>query len=212
MQKFIISTILAFFITISIFSQQTSTLKSKTTKSFFEEQDANNWVYVLKDRSLASSSVFKMKNGVLQISGASSGYLRTQKTYSDYTLELEWRWTNKLGNSGVLVHIQAKDTIWPVCYQVQQRSDAAGDIICMNGLWAKECKDSVKFTVPKFLPSNEKALGEWNAMKVICMKNTLKVFINGVLQNNVTGLTAEKGFIGFQNEGIPLEFRKMLIY
>jgi hypothetical protein len=95
---------------------------------------------------------------------------------------------------------------------VQQRADAAGDIICMNGLWAKECKDSVKFTVPKFLPSNEKALGEWNTMKVICKKNTLKVFINGVLQNSVTGLTKVNGYIGFQNEGKPLEYKNLLIY
>lgn len=212
MQKFITSTILALFISISIFSQPSTLLNSKTSKTFFEEKDANNWVYIIKDKSLVPSSVFKMKEGILQISGVSSGYLRTQKTYSDYTLELEWRWTNKLGNSGVLVHIQAKDTIWPVCYQVQQRSDAAGDIICMNGLWAKECKDSVKFTVPKYLASNEKALGEWNAMKVICKKNTLKVFINGILQNNITGLTVNKGFIGFQNEGTPMEFRRMRIY
>jgi hypothetical protein len=212
MHKFITSSILAIFISISIFSQQAKLSKSKDTKSFFEEQDANNWVYILKDKNLASSSVFKMKDGILQISGESSGYLRTKKSYSNYTLELEWRWTKTLGNSGVLIHIQPKDTIWPVCYQVQQRADAAGDIICMNGLWAKECKDSVKFTVPKFLPSNEKALGEWNTMKVICKKNTLKVFINGVLQNSVTGLTKVNGYIGFQNEGKPLEYKNLLIY
>lgn len=208
------SAVLSFFLFVSslVLSQQTSSLKSKHSAPFFEAQDANNWVYVIKDKSLESNSVFKMDNGLLQISGASSGYLRTTKSFADYTMELEWRWTKKLGNSGVLVHIQSKDTIWPVCYQVQQRSDAAGDIICMNGLWAKECKDSVKFTVPKYLPSNEKPLGEWNAMKVICKKNTLKVFINGVLQNNVTGLTAVNGYIGFQNEGVPLEFRKLLIY
>jgi len=94
---------------------------------------------------------------------------------------------------------------------VQQKADAAGDIICMNGLWAKECTDSVKFTVKKLLPSNEKPLGEWNSMRIICKKNTLKVYVNGILQNNLTGLTAKKGFIGFQNEGTPLEFRKLMI-
>jgi len=35
--------------------------------------------------------------------------------------------------------------------------------------------------------------------------------VNGILQNNLTGLTAKKGFIGFQNEGTPLEFRKLMI-
>ena len=152
-----------------------------------------------------------MENGVLQITGVSSGYLRTKKKYSNYVINLEWRWTKSLGNSGVLLHIQPKDTIWPVCYQVQQKADAAGDIICMNGLWAKECTDSVKFTVKKSLPSNEKPMEEWNSMKVICKNKTMKVFINEVLQNNITELTVDNGFIGFQNEGTPMEFRKLSI-
>lgn len=180
-------------------------------QTFFTETDANNWEYVLKDKNLVASQVFDMKDGILHITGASSGYLRTKKSYSNFELKLEWRWTETLGNSGVLVHIQPKDTIWPTCFQVQQKANLAGDIICMNGLWAKECTDSVKFTVKKLLPSNEKKLGEWNTMQVICKENTLKVWVNGVLQNSVTELTAQKGFIGFQNEGVPLEFRNLTI-
>src|SRR5665647_2828356 len=112
-----------------------------TKNGFFTEQNVSNWVYILKDKTLEPAAIFKMDKGVLQITGISSGYLRTKKTYSNYDLKLEYRWTKSFGNSGVLVHIQAKDSIWPVCYQVQQKADAAGDIICMNGLWAKECTD-----------------------------------------------------------------------
>lgn len=180
-------------------------------QSFFTKSDASNWEYVLKDKSIPSADVFKMENGILQITGISSGYLRTKKTYSNYELTTEWRWTKTLGNSGVLVHIQSKDIVWPACYQVQQKASDAGDIICMNGLWAKECTDSVKFTVKKRLPSNEKPLGEWNSIKIISKDKTLQVFVNGVLQNNITGLTASNGFIGFQNEGKPLEFRNLSI-
>jgi hypothetical protein len=187
--------------------------EKKCTKkpSFFSEKDSNNWEYIMKDKTLSVNQMFVMKDGLLQITGLSSGYLRTKKCYSNYELNLEWRWTKAFGNSGVLVHIQPKDTIWPICYQVQQKADAAGDIICMNGLWAKECTDSVKFTVKKTMTSNEKPLGEWNTMQIICKKNTLKVYINGIIQNQISGLTAEKGFIGFQNEGVPLEFRNLSI-
>jgi hypothetical protein len=191
-----------------IYSAQNKLNKASKT---FTKSDASNWIYVIKDKTLPVANVFTMDSGVLKISGVSSGYLRTKKSYSQYDLKLEWRWTKKLGNSGVLVHIQPKDTIWPVCYQVQQRADAAGDIICMNGLWAKECSDTIKFTVKKINPSNEKPLGEWNTMQVICKNNTLKVYINGLLQNEISGLTAKSGFIGFQNEGTPMEFRKLLI-
>ncbi|MFZ4726622.1 MAG: 3-keto-disaccharide hydrolase [Paludibacter sp.] len=204
-----IAIILSFFCIFSVTGQ--SEKKCTKHQSFFSEQDTKNWEYVMKDKNLIANQMFVMKDGILQITGLSSGYLRTKKSYSNYELNLEWRWIKTFGNSGVLVHIQPKDTIWPICYQVQQKVDAAGDIICMNGLWAKECSDSVKFTVKKTMPSNEKPLGEWNTMQILCKNNTLKVYINGIIQNQISGLTAKKGFIGFQNEGVPLEFRKLTI-
>jgi hypothetical protein len=202
--KYLLSAV--FFLSTVVVSAQSS-----TKNSFFTQKDASNWFYILNDKSLNVTDVFKMSDGLLQISGASSGYLRTKKVYKNYELNVEWRWTKVLANSGVLVHIQPKDTVWPVCYQVQQKADAAGDIICMNGLWAKECTDSVKFTVKKMQTSNEKPLGEWNTIKIISKNKTLKVWVNGVLQNNITGLTASNGFIGFQNEGKPIEFRNLHI-
>ena len=186
-------------------------VKTDGHRSYFYKPDFDNWVYIMKDKNVDVSKVFNMDMGVLSISGESSGYIRTKGEYSNYDLSLEYRWTKVLANSGVLVHIQPKDTVWPVCYQIQQRADAAGDIICMNGLWATECKDSVKFTVPKMKPSNEKPLGEWNTMRIICNGNTIKAYVNDELQNYITGLTASKGFIGFQNEGKPLEFRNLFI-
>ncbi|MDD3322241.1 MAG: DUF1080 domain-containing protein [Paludibacter sp.] len=172
---------------------------------------SSDWEYVIKDKSVNPTDVFKVENGIMNVTGISSGYFRTKKSYSKYVLTLDWRWTKKLGNSGVLIHIQPKDSIWPVCYQVQQKADAAGDIICMNGLWAKECTDSVKFTIAKKLPSNERPLGEWNSMKIICRKNLIKVYVNGVFQNKITKLTVNEGFIGFQNEGTPIEFKNICI-
>jgi hypothetical protein len=194
---------------ISSFAQKQNNLSVE--QSFFTKSDQSNWVYVLKDRTIKPSDVFIMENGILHITGISNGYLRTKECYSNYELFIEWRWIKTPGNSGVLVHIQPQDTIWPACYQVQQKADDAGDIICMTGLWAKECTDHVKFTVKKMQTSNEKPLGEWNSVKVICKDNTLKVFVNGMLQNYITGLTASKGFIGFQNEGKPLEFRNLTV-
>ena len=180
------------------------------SSSLFDKQD-ENWVCIINNKQIAPKEVFKFADGVMKISGVSNGYIRTKRKYSNYVLSLEWRWTKKLGNSGVLVHIQPKDTIWPICYQVQQKAEAAGDIICMNGLKAKECSDTVKFTVKKMLTSNEKLLGDWNSMKVVCRKNTMKVFINGVLQNSISEMNVKKGYIGFQNEGTEMEFRELKI-
>lgn len=188
-----------------------SFISAKKGQTFFTSSDAANWVYVINNKALEPTALFAMDNGVLKISDVSAGYLRTQKTYKNFTLTVEWRWTKVAANSGVLIHIQPNDTVWPKCFQVQQKADAAGDIICMNGLWANECTDKAKFTVSKMKPSNEKPLGEWNTMKIISKNDTLEVYINGELQNKITGMTAKKGFIGFQAEGKPMEFRNLKI-
>ena len=187
---------------ISVFAQE---------KDLFADANSKKWVIVLADKNKNPTDVFDIKNGILTVGTATAGYIRTKKAYKNYTLSVDWRWTNKPGNSGVLLHIQKNDSVWPVCYQVQQKADAAGDIICMNGLWANECTDKVKFTVPKTSPSNEKPTGEWNTMKVISKNGTLTVYINNLLQNKVTGLTKTKGFVGFQGEGREMEFRKLEI-
>jgi len=48
-------------------------------------------------------------------------------------------------------------------------------------------------------------------MEITCKNNTITVFVNGELQNKVSGLTVNKGFVGFQNEGKPLEFKNVSI-
>ncbi len=184
---------------------------SAKKSNLFSSKFRNNWIVVLSDKSKNPDDVFSFENEVLKIGSATTGYIRTKKMYSNFSLQVEWRWTKKAGNSGVLVYIQQPDTVWPVCFQVQQKADVAGDIICMNGLWAKECIDNVKFTIPKMQPSNEKQVGEWNTLLVKCTKNSMTVYINGVLQNVVTELTKTKGYIGLQAEGREMEFRNLIV-
>lgn len=179
-------------------------------KSKINFSDISKWQIVLKDKTVVPSEIFSFNQGVLTIGTTTTGYLRTKKKYSNYTLELEWRWVSKPGNGGVLLHIQQPDSVWPVCYQVQQKFNAVGDLICMNGLKANECTDKVKFTVPKKLASNEKPAGEWNTMLVYCKGDKITVYCNGELQNEVSGLNVTKGFVGFQAEGgKPMEVRNI---
>ena len=189
-----------------------STLVLSGKKNYkFDAAHANNWEYVVRNSTQDPTELFKMNQGVLSIKDSTVGYLRTKDCFKNYKLEVEWRWTKVLANSGLLIHIQKPDAIWPICYQVQQKADAAGDIICMNGLWAKECTDTVSTTVPKMNKSNEKPLGEWNSIKVISKNGTLTVYVNGELQNKISGLTVKKGYIGFQAESKPIEFRNLSI-
>jgi len=179
-------------------------------KSLFSAKNQDKWSYVLSNKALQPTALFNFDNGILKVSGGSTGYIRTKKEYKNFTLSVEWRWTKTAANSGVLIAIQ-RDTVWPPCFQVQQKAGAAGDIICMNGLTAKECIDTVNFTVPKLQPSNEKPVGEWNELKIICRNGSMTVYVNRTLQNRITEMSAKKGFIGLQAEGKPLEFRNLII-
>jgi hypothetical protein len=197
--------------TLAILAMTALSVSGGNKKISFKPSDASKWVYVIKDKISSPAALFLFENDVLKISDISAGYLRTPVKYKNFTLETDWRWTKVKANSGVLVHIQPTDTVWPTCYQVQQKADAAGDIICMNGLKANECTDKVKFAIPKMKPSNEKPLGEWNHLKIISKNGTLTVYVNGELQNKITGLSVKDGYIGFQAEGKPMEFKNLII-
>jgi hypothetical protein len=58
-------------------------------------------------------------------------------------------------------------------------------------------------------PGSEKAVGEWNAVDIVCRRSEIEVRINGVLQNKVTNSEPRAGRIGIQLEGVPYELRNL---
>ena len=175
----------------------------------FNGKDLSNWVFKLRDPSVDPSTVFYVNNGVIHIAGNPFGYMRTKDSFSDYRLHVEWRWPSEATNSGVFVHAQVPDTIWPKCIECQLQAGNAGDFICMNGADMNELKDKSKKMVKKMAASSEKPAGEWNTMEVTCRNNTIEVYVNGVLQNKGTNLSIDKGSVCLQSEGKDVEFRNV---
>jgi hypothetical protein len=48
-------------------------------------------------------------------------------------------------------------------------------------------------------------------MKVECLKDTVKVWLNGQLVNHGWNATAQKGQVALQAEGAEVEFRKVML-
>ena len=170
-----------------------------------------NWSVTQTQNQNERVDLFKVGGRQMLVMPGNSGYIRTNKKFRNFVLQVEWRWLDGAGNSGVLIHMQDPDVVWPACYQAQLKSGSAGDLICMNGLNAKELTDKVTFTVSKFVASNEKTPGEWNKMKIVSKDKTLSVYVNGVLQNKISGLSVGEGYIGFQAEGKSMQFRNLKI-
>ncbi len=189
--------------------------KNKTGKSetiqLFNGKDLNNWVFKLKDPAVDPETVFTVKDGVIHISGDPFGYMRTKDSYSDYRLNVEWRWPSEPTNSGVFVHGQQPDAIWLKCIECQLMSGNAGDFVCMNQADMAERTDKSKLVVKKLTAGSEKPSGEWNKMEVVCKGNTIEVFVNGVLQNRGSDLNITQGSICLQSEGKEIEFRNVFL-
>lgn len=190
----------------------TSTTTNQTEEDktmLFNGSDLSNWEFYLADSLVDPADVFLVIDSVIQIGGDPFGYMRTKEAYSDYVLNLEWRWPVEATNSGVFVHTQLPDTLWPVCFECQLMAGRAGDFVCMGG--ADMAERTERIVVTKFQDSNERPVGEWNAMEVTCAADSILVVVNGTLQNKGTQISETSGHICLQSEGQAIEFRNVYI-
>jgi len=166
---------------------------------------------------LPISDVCAEKDGVVAVSGTPVSYIATRNTFRNYRLHAEWRWIGKPGNGGVLVHISSgpKDRQWPICYQIQLKNTAVGDLLPMAGASFGQPLSTPPGAATPLLtragPDSERPAGEWNACDIICLDDTIEVRINGVVQNRVTRCTLTEGRVGFQLEGTPFELRNVSV-
>ena len=156
-------------------------------------------------------------DGVIAVAGKPSGFIATRASYTNYRLHVEWRWTGKPGNGGVLLHIASgpKDKVWPLSQQVQTKIGNVGDLLPMAGATFDQPLTTAPGAYPpikaRTAPDSEKPAGEWNSMDVTCRDGVIDVVINGVAQNHVSGAKPASGPIGFQLEGAPYALRNLRI-
>ncbi|MDI6447460.1 3-keto-disaccharide hydrolase [Anaerobaca lacustris] len=180
-------------------------------------QDFAGWQRVLADPAVDVDDVWWVRGDAIHCKGEPFGYLRTEQRYSDYHLHLEWRWPETPTNSGVLLHMNGPDKIWPECIEVQLKAGNAGDFVLMNGTGltvdGTDRRDTSKrfVVIPKKAATSEKPAGQWNSYDIHCKGGSIRVYVNGVLQNEGTNASPMAGFIGLQSEGSPIEFRNIYI-
>jgi hypothetical protein len=160
------------------------------------------------------ASAWSIADGVLALHSKASGYVVTDKTYENYLLHVEWRWPKEAvanSNSGVLVHLNGPDIIWPSCFECQLKTGNAGQVVGMGLDIPAAPLQSNRKRAPKLAASSEKPLGEWNTYEIFARGDTIEVFINGTRQNFVEKLPVHSGGIALQLEGYPIEFRTVWV-
>jgi len=187
----------------------------------FNGRDLDGWVRFIPndkpdaDKKWAVDKVWSVRDGVIHCEGKPNGYIRTCESYADYKLHVEWRWVDKPTNSGVLLHRQGIDRTWPTCIEAQLMHRSAGDFWLLSHSTIKVDGNQVGpkpyANSKKKHPSNEKPPGEWNTYDIVCDGGTIRLTINGLLQNEGTEANPSSGSICLQSEGSPIEFRNVYL-
>jgi hypothetical protein len=195
------------------------------TTSLFNGKDLTGWHYDVPelDTAKGKASPFIVRNRMLVSLGKPEGHLITDSVFENY--RLEYRFTDQPGNCGVLVHASRPRALYgmfPKSLEVQMMHENAGDFWCIveditvpNMEQRRGPKENWGVTEGKerrvinLTDGAEKPLGEWNKMKIECLKDEIKVWVNDVLVNHGTQCTAQRGQIAVQAEGAEVEFRKI---
>ena len=180
--------------------------------ALFNGNDFDGWTMFMPDETIDPSTVWSIQDGVIHCTGQPFCYMRTEKTYENYRLTVEWRWPGEATNSGVFLHAQEPDTVWPFCIEAQLKNNRAGDFVLMGQTTRFEGQRERKGFfggVSKKGVSAEKPIGEWNRYEILCEGDTIELSVNGQVMNTATGATLTKGHIALQSEGGPIEFRNI---
>jgi len=180
----------------------------------FNGKNFDGWTFCMKNNA-DPMQTWSVSDGVMRCTGTPLGYIRTTDTFHDYKLNCVWRFVKldpnpKKNNTGILVHIQLPDVVFPECVQCQGLYQHQGDLILEDGANADGHQAGKKtVTLPQIGPPNENPAGEWNTNEVICTGNNMGLFVNGKAMNQITGCNLTSGFIGIQSEGGDIEIRKL---
>lgn len=203
------------FLGLVLFSGASAAESSSPRTPLLNAPDLAGWKYVSPGPEQLAQICHPLPGGVVAVAGKPNGFIATTKIYENYTLHAEWRWSDKPGNGGILLHIVdgPMDRIWPISFQVQTKNTRVGDVLPMStAKFAEAPTPDVKPPqLARHAPDSEKPVGEWNSCDVVCRGDTIEVSINGVAQNRVTKCVPAAGAVGFQLEGVPFELRNVWI-
>lgn len=221
--------LLLFFLAISLCCCKSSVPHSAAPQSLFNGKDLSGWHIDVPelDTNKTARNPFIVRNGLLVSLGTPNGHLITDNIYQNYRLDVEYRFAGEPGNCGVLVHASTPRALYkmfPQSLEVQMMHENAGDFWCIvedittpdmearrgpKANWG--ITEGKERRIKNLTDGSEKPLGEWNAMTIECVSDTIKVWLNGDLVNYGYGCTATKGQIAVQAEGAEVEFRKLVV-
>ncbi len=193
--------------------------------ALFNGKNLDNWTIFVDPKtkgyspeaSADPSSIFKVEDGVIHVSGEKFAALTTKDEYDNYRLVIEFKWGDKrwppreeaVRDSGVLLHCVGPDKIWTKSIECQIQEHDCGDFWMVDGTTLTV--DGKAQTGGRAVKKKdaEKPTGEWNTIEVVCDGDKITNIVNGVVVNEGTGASLTKGRIMLQSEGAEVFYRKV---
>lgn len=158
--------------------------------SLFNGYSLDGW------HTIGGESTFRAERGeIIGTHGPGENtFLRTEKTYSDFSLKMQMRW-DELGNSGVLFRAQQREDGRAYGYQYElDHSDRA---------WTAGIYDEARRGWLQNLENNQPAreavkIDDWNEIHIQAQGPVLKTWINGVPAADIIDVFDAEGFIALQ--------------
>src|SRR5215469_12372074 len=163
----------------------------------FNGKDFTGWKFVMRSNAEPSKS-WAVADGVIHCTGQPYGYARTEQAYRDYKLTAELLFVKiapKADNSGIFLHINPPDKVWPTCIEAQGQHNRQGDLRMNGSATAKGHDTPDTKNADAQSASNEKPPGEWNTFVIECAGDSIKLWTNGKLMNEITGCSVSSGAI-----------------
>ena len=200
----------------------TSVLSGEELTPLFNGKNLSGWVNVN-----TSPTTWSVKNGEIFCTGVPTGVLRTEKSYRNFILELEWMHENPKGNAGLFIWsdpLTAKGQPFTRSVEVQimlgeemREGDklmytSQGDIFSIHGATMKPDRPHPAGWA-RCLPSENrtKGAGQWNHYRVTAIDGAVQLAVNGKEVSGAFDVNPREGFICLESEGTPVHFRNIRI-
>lgn len=183
---------------------------TSSATALFNGHNLDGWTAVADPRH-PSAATWTVQDGMIVCTGRPHGYLRTDATYADFRLRLQWRWPGKPGNSGVFVYGSGPDKIWPRCYEANLLMGRTGEFRANGGARFQANSPAGEKSRLRRGADCERPAGEWNDLEIVCDGHDVRLYVNGALQNHLGPTVLGSGWIALQSEGAPVEFRHITL-
>jgi hypothetical protein len=157
--------------------------------SLFNGKDLSGWAAVHEVTFVVTNGNLRLVDGM--------GWLRTQKQYTDFVFEAEWRALVPQYDSGFFVRAGLEGKPWPTDgWQINLASNALGALV-----------RGYKTVVPAETP--RMPLNKWVKFRMEVRGKKITLDVDGERAWEFNALDAQRGYIGIQAEGKSFDFRNL---